>query len=146
VSWLGLARAVADPAGERAGLSWREFLRAPAQSMFAVDFFTVETISLRGLYLVFYIELGSRRVHLAGCTPDPDNAWVTQQARWLAWTLPERATPVRFLVRDRDSKFTRDFDNVSRSDAGKRGAKVVIELRAGAAAGIEPGDRLVLAA
>ena len=114
--------------------------------MFAVEFFTVETISLRGLYLVFYIELGSRRVHLAGCTPDPDNAWVTQQARWLAWTLPERATPVRFLVRDRDSKFTRDFDNVSCSDAGKRGAKVVIELRAGAAAGIEPGDWLVLAA
>jgi putative transposase len=57
------------PAGERAGLSWREFLRAQAQSMLAVDFFTVETVSLRRLYVLFYIELGSRRVHLAGCTP-----------------------------------------------------------------------------
>jgi putative transposase len=111
-----LAAAGLGPAGERAGLSWREFLRAQAQSMLAVDFFTVETISLRRLYVLFYIELGSRRVHLAGCTPNPDNAWVTQQARQLAWALHERATPVRFLIRDRDSKFTRDFDNVFRSE------------------------------
>ena len=98
-----LAAAGLGPAGERAGLSWREFLRAQAQSMLAVDFFTVETISLRRLYVLFYIELGSRRVHLAGCTPNPDGAWVIQQGRQLAWTLPERATPVRFLIRDRDS-------------------------------------------
>ena len=111
-----LAAAGLGPAGERAGLSWRKFLRAQAQSMLAVDFFTVETISLRRLYVLFYIELGSRRVHLAGCTPNPDNAWVTQQARQLAWALHERATPVRFLIRDRDSKFTRDFDNVFRSE------------------------------
>jgi putative transposase len=84
--------------------------------MLAVDFFTVETISLRRLYVLFHIELGSRRVHLAGCTPNPDSVWVTQQARQLAWTLPERATPVRFLIRDRDSKFTRDFDSVFRSE------------------------------
>jgi putative transposase len=84
--------------------------------MLAVDFFTVETISLRRLYVLFYIELGSRRVHLAGCTPNPDSARVTQQARQLAWTLPERATPVQFLIRDRDSKFTRDFDTVFGSE------------------------------
>jgi putative transposase len=84
--------------------------------MLAVDFFTLETISRRRLYVLFYIELGRRRVHLAGCTTNPDGAWVTQQARQLAWTLPERATPVRFLIRDRDSKFTRDFDTVFRSE------------------------------
>ena len=87
--------------------------------MLAVDFFTVETISLQRLYVLFYIELGSRRVHLAGCTPNPDNAWVSQQARQLVWTFPERATPVRFLIRDRDSKFTRDFDTVLRSEGVK---------------------------
>ena len=111
-----LRQAGLGPAGERAGLSWRAFLRAQAQSMLAVDFFTVETISLRRLYVLFYIELGTRRVHLAGCTPNPDSAWVSQQARQLVWTFPERATPVRFLIRDRDSKFTRDFDAVFRSE------------------------------
>jgi putative transposase len=111
-----LRQAGLGPAGERAGLSWRAFLRAQAQSMLAVDFFTVETVALRRLYVLFYIELGSRRVHLAGCTPNPDGAWVSQQARQLVWTFPERAMPVRFLIRDRDSKFTRDFDAVFRSE------------------------------
>jgi hypothetical protein len=67
-------------AGARAGLCWRQFLRAQANSMLAVDFFTVETVSLRRLYALFYIELGSRRVHFAGCTANPSGAWVTQQA------------------------------------------------------------------
>ena len=111
-----LRQAGLGPAGERAGLSWRQFLRTQAQSMLAVDFFTIETVSLRRLYVLFYIELGSRRVHLAGCTHNPDSAWVTQQARQLAWTLAEQATPLRFLIRDRDSKFTRDFDTVFRSE------------------------------
>ena len=103
-----LRQAGLGPAGERAGLSWRQFLRTQAQSMLAVDFFTVETVSLRRLYVLFYIELG--------CTHNPDSAWVTQQARQLAWTLAEQATPLRFLIRDRDSKFTRDFDTVFRSE------------------------------
>jgi len=104
------------PASERAGLSWREFLRAQAHGMLAVDFFTVETVSLQRLYVLFFIELGSRRVHLAGCTTNPSGAWVTQQARQLAWVLAESSTPVRFLIRDRDTKFTRDFDTVFQSD------------------------------
>src|SRR6266542_4248976 len=87
-----LAAAGLGPAGARAGLSWRAFLRAHAQSMLAVDFFTVETISLRRLYVLFYIELGSRRVHLAGLTANRSGLWVTQQARQLAWSLPERST------------------------------------------------------
>jgi putative transposase len=84
--------------------------------MLALDFFTVETVSLQRLYVLFFIELGSRRVHLAGCTRNPSGAWVTQQARQLAWGFAERSTPVRFLIRDRDSKFTRDFDTVFRSE------------------------------
>jgi len=62
--------------------------------------------------VLFFIEIGSRRVHLAGCTAHPDGAWVTQQARQIAWTLAERGEPVRFLIRDRDRKFTRSFDAV----------------------------------
>ncbi len=69
------------PAEKRAELSWRAFLRAQAQSMLAVDFFTVETVSLQRLYALSFIELDSRRVHLAGCTANPTGAWVTQQAR-----------------------------------------------------------------
>jgi putative transposase len=100
------------PTGERFGLSWRAFLRAQAQSMFAVDFFTVETLSLQRLYVLFFIELGSRRVHLAGCTANPTGAWVAQQARQFAWTVQEQPSRFRFLIRDRDSKFTRVFDAI----------------------------------
>ncbi|MFL6225533.1 MAG: integrase core domain-containing protein [Actinomycetes bacterium] len=84
--------------------------------MLAVDFFTAETISLQRLYVLFFIELGSRRVHLAGSTANPTGAWVTQQARQFAWTLQERRPPFRFIIRDRDSKFTRDFDAVFASE------------------------------
>ncbi len=84
--------------------------------MLAVDFFTIETVSLQRLYVLFCIELASRRVHLAGCTTNPTGAWVTQQARQITWTLSERSTPLCFLIRDRDSKFTRDFDAVFASE------------------------------
>jgi len=84
--------------------------------MLAVDFFTVETISLQRLYVLFFIELGSRRVHLAGCTANPTGAWITQQARQLTWTITERPTRPRFLIRDRNSKFTRDFDAIFASE------------------------------
>ena len=96
----------------RRGPSWRQFLCTQAESMIAVDFFTVETVSLQRLYVLFFIEIGSRRVHLAGCTAHPNGQWVTQQARQVAWTFVERPKPVRFLIRDRDSKFTSSFDAV----------------------------------
>jgi hypothetical protein len=64
-----------------------------------------------------YLELGSRRVHLAGCTANPDGRWIAQQARQLAWSLPERASPAGFLIHDRDSKFSRAFDAVFRSES-----------------------------
>src|SRR5437667_259418 len=80
----------------------------------ACDFFTVETISLRRFYVLFFIELESRRVHLAGCTTNPTGAWVTQQARNLSFTgIFER---MRFLIHDRDSKFSGTFDEVFRSE------------------------------
>jgi putative transposase len=111
-----LRQAGLGPAGSRGGLTWREFLRRQAQSMLAVDFFTVETISRRRLYVLFFIEHRSRRVHLAGCTANPTGAWVTQQARQVAWTLQDRPGRFRVLIRDRDSKFTRDFDAVFASE------------------------------
>ena len=104
------------PAGHRPETTWREFIKAHRQSLLAVDFFTVETIWLQRLYILFFIELGSRRVHMAGCTPNPSAPWVIQQARHLSWTLTERATPIRFLIRDRDQKFTDAFDEVFRTE------------------------------
>jgi putative transposase len=103
-----------EPAPRRSGPSWREFLRQQAASMLACDFFTVETISLRRFYVLFFIELASRRVHLAGCTTNPTGAWVTQQARNLSLTgIFER---IRFLIHDRDSKFSGAFDEIFRSE------------------------------
>jgi hypothetical protein len=94
------------------------FLRQHATSILACDFFTVETVWLKTLYVLFFIELGSRRVHLGGCTVTPDAAWVTQQARTLALEWPDAERQGRrFLVRDRDSKFTRAFDEVFRGEA-----------------------------
>jgi transposase InsO family protein len=78
----------------------------------AVDFFIVDTVWLQRLYVLFFIEIASRRVHLAGCTAHPDGEWVTQQARQVAWTFAERADRVRFLIRDHDRKFTDTFDAV----------------------------------
>jgi putative transposase len=100
------------PAGQRGGISWREFIRRQAQSMIACDFFTVDTITLRRIYVLFFIELSTRRVHLAGMTESPDGAWTAQQARNLVFSLPERARPLEFLIRDNDGKFTRGFDTV----------------------------------
>jgi putative transposase len=111
-----LSRVGLGPAGQRPGLSWRMFLRQQAHTMLAVDFFTVETISLRRLYVLFFIELGSRRVHLAGCTANPTGAWVTQRAREFSWALQQQPSRFRFLIRDRDAKFTRGFDAVFDSE------------------------------
>ena len=85
--------------------------------MIACDFFTVDTITLRRIYVLFFIELSTRRVHLAGLTENPDGAWTTQQARNFVFSLPERERPVEFLVRDNDGKFTCAFDTVFNTDA-----------------------------
>jgi putative transposase len=102
------------PAPRRCGLTWSEFLRAQARGILALDFFTVETAWLRTLYVLFAIQVGSRRVHVLGVSRNPDSAWVTKQARNLA--VGERLCSLRFLIRDQDSKFTDPFDEVVRSE------------------------------
>jgi hypothetical protein len=109
------------PAPRRTGPTWTQFLRAQAQGVVACDFFTVETAWLQTLYVLLFIELGSRRIHVSSSTVHPDAAWVTQQARNLAMDLDDRPTAVQFLVRDRDTKFIRPFDEVFRSE----GARVI---------------------
>jgi putative transposase len=109
-----LESAGVDPAPRREGTTWSAFVRQQAASIIACDFFTVETVALRRFYVLFFIELGSRRVHLAGCTTNPTGDWVLQQARNLSFTgLFER---VSFLIHDRDSKFTASFNEVFRSE------------------------------
>ncbi len=108
-----LRRAGLGPAPRRGGPNWGEFLRAQAQGILAFDFFTVETLMFGTLYALFGIELRSRRVHVLGVTRNPDSAWVTQQARNLA--VGEWLQGVRFLIRDRDSKFSGPFDEVFRT-------------------------------
>jgi transposase len=105
-----------DPAPRRVATTWRAFLRKQAAGIMACDFFTVDTIWLHRLYVLFFIELSSRRVHLAGVTAHPDGAWVTQQARNL---LMLEHRPLQFLIRDRDAKFTRAFDDVFSSEGTK---------------------------
>jgi len=104
------------PAPRRTGPTWTEFLRAQADGIIACDFFTVETAWLRTLYVLAFIELGSRRIHLSPATAHPNSAWVTQQARNLAMALDDRSPAMRFLIRDRDSKYSRSFDAVLRSE------------------------------
>ena len=122
-----------DPAPRRTVRTWRAFLRQQAAGIVACDFLTVDTIWLRRLYVLFFIEHGTRRVHLAGVTGNPDGAWVTQQARNLLLVLEKRGRRVRFLLRDRDAKFSRSFDDVFPL-GGCRGAG---DARPGA-----PGERL----
>jgi putative transposase len=110
--WRILKRAGLDPAPHRCGPTWREFLDTQAAAIVACDFFTIDTVFLRRLYVLFFIEVGTRRVHLAGITAHPTGSWVTQQARTLLMNLDDRVEQLRFLIRDRDAKFVTGFDTV----------------------------------
>ncbi len=102
----------AAPQRARQNSTWRAFLRRHQQQLLACDFFTVETLRLKTVYVLFFIEIGTRRVHLAGCTRHPTGAWVAQQARQLVWKLQEEGQGIRFLLHDRDTKFSANFDAV----------------------------------
>jgi len=98
-------------------VSWRHLMTHYKDQILAKDFFTVETIRLQTLYVLFFIELGSRRVHISGVTPNPNQLWTTQQARNLVWEIEDSDPSFRFLIHDNDKKFSIMFDTVFLSEA-----------------------------
>jgi putative transposase len=105
-----LAGAGVPPAPRRGVQSWRSFLRAHGESILACDFFTVDTVWLRRLYVLVFLSIGSRRIEYFACTSKPDMEWMLQQARNFLMQLDDRGRQVRFLIHDRDAKFPRTFD------------------------------------
>ena len=110
--WQILHDAGIGPVPRRTGPTWKQFLTAQARSILAVDFVHVDTVLLRRIYALIVIEHGTRRVHLAGITADPNGAWTTQAARNVLVDLGARATTVKFLIRDRAGQFNSSFDAV----------------------------------
>ena len=114
--WQILHDAGIDPAPRRLGPTWRQFLTTQAKAVLAVDFLHVDTILLRRIYVLIAVEHGSRWTHLLGVTAHPTGAWTTQAARNLLMDLSDRLTTMKFLLRDRDSRFTTAFDAVFAAD------------------------------
>jgi putative transposase len=114
--WQILHVAGIGPAPRRAGPAWRQFLTAQAHAIIACDFLVVETVLLQRLYVLVFIEHGSRRLHVAGVTACPTGAWAAQQARNLAMDLGDRLGTLWFLIHDRDPVFTTAFGEVFRSE------------------------------
>jgi transposase len=115
--WQILHDAGIDPAPRRSGPTWKQFLTAQARGMLAIDFVHVDTVLLRRVYALIVIEHGTRRVHLAGITSNPDGAWTTQAARNFLMDLGQFTESVKFLIRDRAGQFTSSFDAVFTAEA-----------------------------
>jgi putative transposase len=122
--WEILNAAGMDPAPRRVGPTWRQFLTAQAHAIIACDFLVVETVLLKRLYVLVFIEHGTRRLHLGGVTTHPTGAWAVQQARNLTMYLGDRIDALRFLIHDRDPLFTTAFGEVFRAD----GLRVITTL------------------
>src|SRR3954467_5829294 len=114
--WKILHQAGIDPAPRRSGPTWKQFLTAQAETVLACDFFTVDTVLFKRIYVLFFLQIATREVHVVGVTAHPTGAWVAQQARNLLMDLDRCAAGLRFLLRDRDSKFTAVFDAVFAAD------------------------------
>jgi transposase len=119
--WENLKRHGVEPSPRRSGPTWAEFLSAQAKGLMACDFFHVDTVLLRRLYVLVFIHHETRVVRIAGVTAKPVAEWVAQQARNLSMSLADEASTLKFLIRDRDTKFTAYFDAVFAAD----GVKVV---------------------
>jgi transposase InsO family protein len=114
--WQILHAAGIGPAPRRTGPTWQQFLTAQAHGILAADFVHVDTVLLCRIYALIVIEHGTRRAHLAGITAHPDGAWTTQAARNFLMDLNQRATSIKFLIRDRAGQFTDSFDAVFKAD------------------------------
>ena len=124
--WEILHAAGIDPAPRRTGPTWRQFLHAQAAGILAVDFLHVDTVLLKRIYVLVFIEHGTRRMHLGGVTASPTGEWTVQQARNLALSLGERFEGIKFLIRDRGPNFTASFDAVFQA-AGTRILRTAVQ-------------------
>ena len=125
-----LRREKVGPAPQRSSLSWRAFLKAQASSIVLSDFFSVDTVFLRRLYVLLYMELATRRIVWFAVTANPDTAWVTQQSRNFVWKL--EGSPIRLVIHDHDTKYPGSADAVLRSEAMRVIKTPIAALRANA--------------